>query len=166
MPFLAVQRTKVHFLENSYQLGADLIMSCTEFQGDCHCGVIGKLEKLAHGQHPGNGKLSVSWWRHQMEACSALMVICAGNSPVTGEFPAQRPLARSFDIFFDLRLNIRLCKRSWGWWFETLSRPLWRHYNVAAKWSTTCLCYFAFIIYELVLHPRRETPTIRSHASS
>ena len=40
-----------------------------------------------------------------METFSALLAICAGNSPVTGEFPAQRPLTRSFDIFFDLRLK-------------------------------------------------------------
>ena len=45
------------------------------------------------------------------------------------EFPAQRPVTRSFDVFFDLRLNKRLCKKSWGWWFETLSCPLWRHCN-------------------------------------
>ena len=47
----------------------------------------------------------VSWWRHQMETFSALLAICAGNSPVTGEFPAQRPVTRSFDVFFDLRLK-------------------------------------------------------------
>ena len=46
-----------------------------------------------------------------------------------GEFPAQRPVTRSFDIFFDLRLNKRMSKQSWGWWFETLSCPLWRHCN-------------------------------------
>ena len=55
--------------------------------------------------------------------------ICAGNSPVPGEFPAQRPVTRSFDVFFDLSLNKRLSKQSWGWWFETLSCPLWRHCN-------------------------------------
>ena len=71
-----------------------------------------------------------SWWRHQMETFSALLTICAGNSPVPGEFPTQRPVSRSFDIFFDLSLNKRLSKQSWGWWFETLSRPLWRHCNV------------------------------------
>ena len=43
---------------------------------------------------------------------SALLAICAGNSPVTGEFPAQRPVARSFDVFFDLRQNNRLSKQS------------------------------------------------------
>ena len=65
-----------------------------------------------------------------MEQFSTLLVICAGNSPVTGEFPAQRPVTRSFDVFFDLGLNKRLSKQSWGWWFETPSRPWWRHCNV------------------------------------
>ena len=46
-----------------------------------------------------------------------------------GEFPTQRPVTRSFDVYFDLRLNKRLCKQSWGWWFETLLCPLWRHSN-------------------------------------
>ena len=71
----------------------------------------------------------MAWWRHQMETLFALLAICARNSPVNGEFPAQRPVTRSFDVFFDLRLNKRLSKHSWGWWFETLSRPLWRHCN-------------------------------------
>ena len=57
--------------------------------------------------------------RHQMETFSALLALCERNSPVTGEFPAQRPVTRSLDIFFDLRLNKRLSKQSWGWWFET-----------------------------------------------
>ena len=77
----------------------------------------------------------LSWWRHQMETFSASLAICAGNSPVPGEFPAQRPVTRSLCVFFDLRLNKRLSKQSWGWWFETLSRPLWRHSNVLAKWA-------------------------------
>ena len=64
-----------------------------------------------------------------METFSALLAICAGNSPVPGEFPTQRPVTRSFDVYFDLRPNKRLSKQSWGWWFETQSRPLWRHRN-------------------------------------
>ena len=59
---------------------------------------------------------TVSWWRHQMEAFSALLALCAGNSPITGEFPAQRSVMRSFDVFFDLRLNKRLNQQLWGWW--------------------------------------------------
>ena len=78
-------------------------------------------------------KMLISWWRHQMETFSALLAICAGNSPVPGEFPAQRPVTQSFNVCFDLRLNKRLSKQSWGWWFETLSRQLWRHSNVQAK---------------------------------
>ena len=63
----------------------------------------------------------------------ALLDICAGNSPVTGEFPTQRPVTRSFYVFFDLRMNKRLSKQWWGWWFETPSRPLWRHCNEHEK---------------------------------
>ena len=73
--------------------------------------------------------LKSAWWRHQMETFSALLAICAGNSPVPGEFPTQRPVTRSFDIFFDLHLNKLLSKQSWGWWLETLSCPLWRQRN-------------------------------------
>ena len=46
----------------------------------------------------------VTWWRHQMETFSALLALCAGNSPVPGEFPTQRPVTRSFDVFFDVRV--------------------------------------------------------------
>ena len=71
-------------------------------------------------------------WRHQMETFSALLAICAGNSPVP-------------DVFFDLRLNKRLSKQSWGWWFETPSRPLWRHRNdktiVLYLWLITYHCF-------------------------
>ena len=55
------------------------------------------------------------------------------TGPFCGKFtghrwiPPQRPVTRSFDVFFHLRLNKRLSKQSWGWWFETRSRSLWRH---------------------------------------
>ena len=88
------------------------------------------------GPHVGPKKLAIrdpiqihTWWRHQMETFSALLVICARNSPVPGEFPTQRPVTRSFDVFFDLRLNKRLSKQWWGWWFGTPSWSLWRHRN-------------------------------------
>ena len=70
-----------------------------------------------------------AWWRYQIETFSALLAICAGNSPVPGEFPAQRPATRGFGVFFDLCLNKRLGKQPWGWWFEALSCPLKRHCN-------------------------------------
>ena len=61
--------------------------------------------------------------------------------------PAQRPVTRSFDVFFDLRLNKRLSKQSWGWWFGTLSCPLWRHRNgtistqLVRRWIRDALWY-------------------------
>ena len=75
-----------------------------------------------------------------METFSALLTLCARNSPVTDEFHAQRPVTRSFDVFFDLRVNKRLSEQSWGWWFETPARSLWRHCNSVLTyqlWSST-----------------------------
>ena len=68
-----------------------------------------------------------------MEAFSAILALCTGNSSVTGEFPSQRPVTLSFDVFFHLCLNKRLSKQPWCWWFETPSHSLWRHCNV--KWE-------------------------------
>ena len=83
--------------------------------------------------------LPIPWWRRQMETFSALLAICAGNSPVPGEFPTQRPVRRSFDVYFDLRPNKRLSKQSWGWWFETPSRPFWRRRNATMNYlPKTC----------------------------
>ena len=74
-----------------------------------------------------------AWWRHQMETFPALLTLCAGNSPVTGECPppppppphthththTQKPVTLRFDVFLDLRLNKRLSKQSRRRWFET-----------------------------------------------
>ena len=62
---------------------------------------------------------------------SALLALCEGNSSVTGEFPSQRPVTRSFDVFIDRRLNKRLSKQSRRRWIQTPSRSLWRHCNAA-----------------------------------
>ena len=57
------------------------------------------------------------------------------TGPLCGEFTGHRwisvtrPMTRSFDVFFDLRLNKSLSNQSWGWWFETPSRSLWRYCN-------------------------------------
>ena len=50
---------------------------------------------------------------------SALLALCEGNSPVTGEFPSQRPVTWGFDVFFDLLLNKRLCQQSRRRRFQT-----------------------------------------------
>ena len=77
-----------------------------------------------------------SLWRHQIRTFSALLALCAGNSPATGEFPSQMPVTWSFDVSFGLCLNERLSKQSWGWWFETPSRSLWHHSNVKSETET------------------------------
>ena len=62
--------------------------------------------------------------------CAGNSPMTAGNSPVTCEFSSHRPVTRSFDVFFDLRLNKGLSKQSRHLWFETPSLSLWRHCNV------------------------------------
>ena len=101
-----------------------------------------------------------------METFSAVLAIVVRNSPISGEFPAQRPVTRSFDAFFDLRPNKRLSKHWWGWWFETPSRPLWRHCPVcrtsliATRFWVVMICpiikcltvlQFSFILFDLCL---------------
>ena len=56
-----------------------------------------------------------------------------GEFTVTSEFPSHRPVMQGFDVFFDLCLYKWLSKHSRCWWFETPSRPLWRHCN--DKWN-------------------------------
>ena len=87
-----------------------------------------------------------------METFSALLAICAGNSPVPGEFPAQRPVTRSFDVFFDLRLNKRLSKQSRGWWFETPSRSLWCQRNGLLCDGSWNYLYLSGLLWANVLH--------------
>ena len=55
------------------------------------------------------------WWRHQMETFSTLLALCAGNSPVPGEFPSQRPVTQSFDVFLICAwINDRVNNRNAG----------------------------------------------------
>ena len=79
-----------------------------------------------------------AWWRHQMET------IFPRNWPFVRGIH-RGPVTRSFDVYFDLRPNTRLSKQSWGWWFETPSRPLWRHRNgneiLREKAIIYALCY-------------------------
>ena len=74
-----------------------------------------------------------TWWylQVQIEKFSALLTLCVGNSPVTGEFPSQRPVMLNFDVFLDL--NKRFNKQLWRRWFETPLRPLWCHCNEKMK---------------------------------
>ena len=74
-----------------------------------------------------------------------------------GEFPTQRPVTRSFDVFFDLRLNKLLSKQWWGWWFETLSWSLWRQCDVTWTRGITIKGYIVCIMNMLSfsnIHPQ------------
>ena len=93
------------------------------------CSITESSHYMSHRFHLWISELELMMTSSNGNICP-LLVICEWNSPVTGEFPAQRPVMRSFDVFFDLRLNEGLSKQSWGWWFETPSFPFWRHNNV------------------------------------
>ena len=69
-----------------------------------------------------------SRWRHQMETFSALLAICAGNSPVTGKFPAQMPVTRSFDVSL-------ICAWINGWVNNGDLRPHRAHYQVTVMYN-------------------------------
>ena len=87
-----------------------------------------------HGFCPPTLQDDVIKWKHFLR----YWPFGAGNSLITCEFPTKRPMTPSFDVFFDLRLNGRLSKQSWGWWFETPSRLLWRHSNGQPYLTLTC----------------------------
>ena len=92
--------------------------------------------RITHNWHPTirpwvrDMESKLSWRRHQMETFSALLAICAGNSPVTGEFPTQRPVTRSF--FFSL-----ICAWINGWVNNGEVGDLRRH---CAHYDVTLMC--------------------------
>ena len=63
--------------------------------------------------------------------------LLCGEFTCPGEFLAQRPVTRSFNVFFRLRLNKRLSKQPRGWWFETPPWSLWRQCNDIFYFSLT-----------------------------
>ena len=98
-----------------------------------------------------NWKAHMTWWRHKMETFAALQAICAGNSPVTGGFPTQRPVTRSFDVFFDLRLNKRLSREAGDW------RRYRAHYDVIVMRSVCMSVLTPFITHILMFESGLET---------
>ena len=89
--------------------------------------------------------ISCARWRHQKGILSALLAFGEGNPLVTGGFPSQRPVTRSFDILFDLLLNKRLSKQSGSRLFETPSGSLWNHSNGSTGFF--CRPVYVFIIH-------------------
>ena len=89
------------------------------------------------------------------------------QSPVPGEFPAQRPVTRGFDVLFHLLPNKRLRKQSWGWWFETPFRPLWRHRNDIwhATYNSQPVVRIHGIVCPSAIHfMKSTTPCQRKHS--
>ena len=91
----------------------------------CSCVVTGALqwrhnESDGVSNHQAHDILLNRLFRRRSKKTWKLYVtgLCEGNLPVTGEFPAHRPVTRNFGVFFDLRLNKRLSKQSRRWWFE------------------------------------------------
>ena len=105
---------------------------------------------------------SMTVYNHPWMMTSSNGNIFRVTGPLCGEFtgprwiPAQRPVTRSFDVFFDLRLNKRLSIQSWGWWFETLSCPFWRHCNGDCVDSGDC-----YQIQRLLPHHHFHVNTLR-----
>ena len=112
------------------------------------------LAKCSSGMWCGNrdyrSTVWISWWRHQMEPFSMLLALCVGNSPVTGEFPSQRPVTRRFDVFFDLRQNKRLSKQRRR--FHMPFRSLWRHCNVGYLVRVSLVSSECFVVVVIALH--------------
>ena len=80
------------------------------------------------------GGLTHAWWRHQMGTLSALLAICAGDSPVTGEFPTQMPVTRSFDVFICAWIN---------GWVNNSDAGDFRHHRVHYDVTVMLMyCYF------------------------
>ena len=88
-------------------------------------------------------KMLLTWLLHMMTSSNGNIFrvtgpLC-GEFTGPGEFPTQRPVTRGIDVFFDLRLNKRLSKQPWGWWFETLSWSLWCQCNDCMfQWLLGC----------------------------
>ena len=100
----------------------------TQLQINCHLYRSALIYAITHCwivQRPG--------LQRQIMMTSSNGNIFRATGHMCGDFTGYRwilrkmPVTRNVDIFFDQRLNRRLIKQSWGWWFETPSRPLWRH---------------------------------------
>ena len=149
---------------NVFYTGADFTDFVTDFVIPRRTSLNRKSIRIKDGRF---SKWPCSWWRHQMETCSALLALCAGDSPVTGEFPSQRPVTRSFDVFFDRCPN----KHLWGWWFETSSCSLWRYCNGSGGFGMSCdgqsvCCWPSNIITVFILFRLLNSEAILNYSDS
>ena len=72
-------------------------------------------------------KIFTQWWGPEVPRWEWLPTIWLVQ--YISRIQIKMSLLPVFDVFFDLRLDKRLRKQWWGWWFETPSRPLYCHYN-------------------------------------
>ena len=98
---------------------------------------------------------------HMMTSSNGNIVLV--TSHLCGEFTGHRWILRTkashaeLWFFFDVLPNKRLSKQSWGWWFDTLSRSLWRHCNDMDLWTLSkprllqalCNIYLAVAAYHI-----------------
>ena len=113
-------------LENLKKIKTKLLIHIKSYLTMCGSYIFDERQKY-HFPHEASytciKKGVKPWWRHQMETLFALLALWAGHPSVTCEFPSQRSVTPSFNVIFPLCLNKLLSKQSWGWWFETPSRP-------------------------------------------
>ena len=84
--------------------------------------------------------LDLHVWQFMMTSSNGNMFRVTGPLwPVTSGFPSLRPVTRSFEAFFDLRLSKWLSKQLRRRWLETSSRSLWCHCNVCYNLEGTPL---------------------------
>ena len=115
------------YSNHSYVVMKPTTVRCRYNAVNCH---LNPYKRHPIGRPPGQDRMTSS----NGKIFHATGPLC-GEFTGPGEFPTQRPVTRSFDVFFDLRLNKRLSKQTWGWWFETQSWSLWRQCNV---WCVFC----------------------------
>ena len=140
-------------LPNSDRFGSILAQVCLVAQSHYlhHCWLI--ISRVLHYSLIGNGTGNAPWWRHQMETFSALLAICAGNSPVPGEFPTQRPVTRSFDVFF-------ICAWINGWVNNRDAGDLRRHhahYDIIIMHGSNHYSALKNYSFKMKLHSSQET---------
>ena len=97
-----------------------------------HFSQWGRINPEKHWQvHDSNPLMShhddVIKWKHFFRVTGLLCREFTGHRWIPPH--AQRPVTRGLDAFFDIRINKRLSKQSWGWWSEKPSRSLWRQCN-------------------------------------
>ena len=121
-----------------------------------------KYRKKEHGSCDHDSQYNGNWWpsfdcrQHLItipdkgpgsQNWQCILTSSNGNIfRVTGHL-CGRPVTRSFDVFFDLRLNKQLSKQWWGWWFSC--HPA--HYDVNVMG-----CRNVYLCYDVLLEMNND----------